>query len=265
MTERLARKLPGQIIMRVDVRRPREILPTTPQSFGQLLWRARFTKVTRRAKTIRLDLDGERVLLAHMRMTGHLFVDSQNGRADGPPAGIALHLRLASGDALVFRDPRGLGTMRLLSRAEADRSLSQLGIEPFAKGFTAAALFEMTRSRRSPLKVFLMDQRWIVGLGNIYAAEALWRARLDPRMTACKLNLAGSKRLYKAIVEVLKEAVAAARKHYRRPGTIRDDEDFQTAVYQRESEPCLRCGWPIRRIVQGGRSTFYCPQCQCLR
>lgn len=259
MTERLARKLVDLRITRVEVKRPREVLPDTPRSFSGLLRRARFVKVTRRAKTIRMDLDRERVLLAHMRMTGHLFVASKR---TSPPRGTAVLFRLSSGESLVFRDPRGLGTMRLVARAEADALLSRLGIEPFSDAFTASELFRMTRNRRSPLKLFLMDQRWIAGLGNIYAAEALWRSRLDPRMPATKISRTDCVRLRKAIVDVLKEAVAAARAHYRRPGSIRESEDFQPAVYQRESEACLRCGWPVRRIIQGGRSTFYCPQCQ---
>lgn len=259
VTERLAKTLPGRRIIGPRIFRPRLVAPHDPRSFARQLRGARVEAVTRRAKFILLELDRGRTLLAHLRMTGHLFVTPPNTpRKKGTSAAFTLD----NGARLMFEDPRGLGVLRLLPRAEAEARLKELGLEPMSPAFTGAALFRMTRGRRLPLKLFLIDQRRIAGLGNIYAAEALWRARLNPRTPAGQLSRAGAARLRRAIVNVLREALEGARKAYRRPSRLRPEGEFQPAVYDREGEPCPRCAWPIRRLVQGARSTFFCPRCQ---
>jgi formamidopyrimidine-DNA glycosylase len=198
-------------------------------------------------------------------MTGHLFVAPAGVRREfstNNSRPVRAAFALDNGARLVWEDPRGLGILRLLPRAQAVGQMRKLGLEPLSPAFTPAALFRITRGRRSPLKVFLLDQRRIAGLGNIYAAEALWRARLDPRKRAGRLTRREAARLHRAIVDVLREAMAGARRGYRRPSRVRPEEEFQPAVYGREGEPCPRCARPIRRIVQSARSTFFCPRCQ---
>jgi len=198
-------------------------------------------------------------------MTGHLFVAPAGVRGEfstNNSRPVRAAFTLDNGVRLVLEDPRGLGIMRLLPRAQALEQMQELGLEPLSPAFTPAALFRMTRGRRTPLKQFLLDQRRIAGLGNIYAAEALWRARLGPRKPAGRLTRPEAARLHRAIVDVLRDALAGARSGYRRPSHIRPEEEFQPAVYGREGERCPRCARPIRRIVQSARSTFFCPRCQ---
>ncbi len=264
LTERLAEKLPGRRIAAVKIRRPRLVAPDKAQAVARRLRGAVVQAVSRRAKSIRIDLDRDRVLLAHMRMTGHLFVKSAAParRESASERSISAILALDDGSALIFDDSRALGTLRLLSYREADAKLAELGIEPLSNQFTPSMLFALSRGRSSPLKLFLLDQRRIAGLGNIYAAEALWRARLDPRRPAGAMSRAEATRLHRAILQVLEEAIAAARAAYRRAGAAGDEADFQAAVYQRAGEKCTRCGCRIQRLRQGGRSTFFCPGCQ---
>ncbi len=259
VTELLAEVLPGQRMVRAQILRPRLVAPDDPQDFARRLRGARVDAVGRRAKFIRLDLDRKRTLLAHLRMTGHLFLAPPGSRLESFSSAA---FTLDTGARLVFEDRRGLGVLRLFSRPDADAFLKALGPEPLSPAFTPDALFRMTRMRSAPLKIFLLDQRRIAGLGNIYAAEALWRARLDPRKPAGRLSRAEATRLRDAIVDVLQDAIASARKEYRQPGGLRPEEEFQAAVYQREGQPCPRCARPIRRLVQAARSTFFCPSCQ---
>ena len=181
---------------------------------------------------------------------------------------------MSSGVRVVFNDPRRFGMMDLVPRADlaASKHLSDIGLEPLGNEFGADALARLGAGRTAPLKALLMDQKLIAGLGNIYACEALWRARLSPERPARDLATktgkptAAAKRLAEAIRSVLEEAIQAGgsslRDHIRATGEI---GEFQHAfaVYDREGEPCPRHDRGIiRRSVQSGRSTFYCPVCQ---
>ena len=205
-------------------------------------------RVERRGKHQLLHLDDGRVLHAHFRMNG----DWEYGRAnDELPRFARAAIEFTDGGRVVFVDSRALGTIEL-HRAGA---LLDLGLGPDAadSGWTAEQLGAALATRRGPIKPALLDQGLIAGLGNIYAAESLWRARIDPRAPCRSLETAKVTKLRRAIAGVLKRATGAR---------YTDDSTVNLDVYDREGLPCRRCRTPIERIVQAGRSTYFCPMCQ---
>jgi formamidopyrimidine-DNA glycosylase len=197
-------------------------------------------------------------------MTGSLVVC----RA-GAPLLPHTHVRLGLEPAgeLRFADARRFG-MLFVVRADdlaAEPRLARLGPEPFGPAFTAAYLQERARRVRKPIKNFLMDAAVVAGVGNIYATEALWRAGVHPRTAAGRLRQARWQRLHAAVLEVLAEALregGTTLQDYRNAEGDAGAFQLRLGVYDRSGEACRRCGRPIRRIVQAGRSTFYCPGCQ---
>jgi len=167
--------------------------------------------------------------------------------------GLGLRLELRDGRRIALVDPRALATVTL--HRDATAALPALGPEPHDTSLDVAYLRGRLAKRRGAIKPTLLDQGLIAGLGNIYAAEALWRARIDPRARAASLSVGRLERLLAAI----RETIRIAREEPRRYSS---DDAPEFAVYDREGEPCLRCGAPIRRIVQAGRSTYFCPVCQ---
>jgi formamidopyrimidine-DNA glycosylase len=204
-------------------------------------------------------MSGKRTLRVHLRMTGNLYVIPDQRFLT---ASIRMVLALADDRAIVFDDMRALGRVSLHGDDELPELLAEIGPEPLSPEFTAEAFAERARKSRKPAKLFLMDQSAIAGLGNIYAAEALFEARIDPRKAMNRISAARLRRLYEAIIRVLRIAVDSSVEAYSRPGGFGEGENYPVAVYGREVERCLRCGKKIRRIPQGGRSTFYCPGCQ---
>jgi formamidopyrimidine-DNA glycosylase len=215
--------------------------------------------VDRRAKHILIRLSGGVSLHTHLRMSGNLRVIPDWRLA---PASARVLLKLGSGAGLVLEDPRALARMEPVDSGKISARLALLGPEPLHEAFSPDWLVRTARRSRQPAKVFLMDQRRISGLGNIYAAEALFRARIDPRRAIFRLSRVRLGRLHAAIVAVMADAVKSAYLAYAGPGEFLEGESFPVAVYGREGEPCPRCGGRIRRITQGGRSTYYCPRCQ---
>jgi formamidopyrimidine-DNA glycosylase len=238
----------------------------------------------RRGKYLLADLSDGDVLLMHLGMSGSFRV-TQAGAANVP--GRYYHERakddrhdhvvfhLSSGARIAFNDPRRFGSMKIVARAQLDREplLAALGPEPLGNAFDAALLARACRGRRTSLKAALCDQRIVAGLGNIYACEALHRAGLSPRRRASTIaTRAGTptplaERLVEAIRAVLADAIAAGgsslRDHRRTDGELGlFQHDFR--VYDREGKACRtrRCRGTVRRIVQAGRSTFFCPLCQ---
>ncbi|AHG90153.1 formamidopyrimidine-DNA glycosylase [Gemmatirosa kalamazoonensis] len=211
----------------------------------------RVTSVERRGKHQLLTLDDGAVVHAHFRMNGDWHVGSAS---DEPPRHARAALDFDDGLRLTLVDSRALATLSLHSPGASP--LPTLGPEPTDAGFDAASLGAALRGRRGPIKPVLLDQRVVAGLGNIYAAEALWRARVSPRAPANGIGPARLARLAAAMRDVLTEAIE-------KPGRYRTGEAAVTMhVYDREGEPCTRCGTMIRRIVQAGRSTYFCPRCQ---
>lgn len=211
----------------------------------------RVTAAVRRGKHQLLRLDDGRVLHVHFRMAG----DWDVGRADEPPPRHARALLLfTDGSRVALVDSRALCTLTLRDSAEA--ALPSLGPEATDPALTPERLREALASRRGPIKPVLLDQRVVAGLGNIYAAEALWHARISPLASASSLSLARVARLLDGMGLALSAADAGPGRYSRGEGVER------LRVYGREGEPCERCDRAIRRIVQAGRATFYCPRCQ---
>ena len=234
----------------------------------------RIEGVNRRAKLVVIELSGGTAITIHLKMTGQLFVVDADRPED---AYIRAVIELADGRELRFRDIRKFGRIGIARREGAGGDLvgelggpkgfRGFGPEPLDPGFTVAAFRRLIRGRRGRLKPLLMDQAFLAGVGNIYADEALWAARLHPLRSAGSLRPRDEGRLYVALRTILAEAVA------RRGSSIDDytapegDGAMQERlqVYQRTGEPCPRCGRPVRRVVIGGRATHFCSWCQRLR
>ena len=273
----------GARILSVEQRRPDLRFPF-PQNFVARLTEQSITALDRRAKYLLADLSSGEVLIMHLGMTGR-FLIAQNGAAVSPgdfhfaAGGAQTHdhvvFHLSNGAAVTYNDARRFGFMDLVPRAELEtcRHFVGMGLEPLGGALSGAAVARLFRGRRTPLKAALLDQRLIAGLGNIYICEALFRAGLHPEAPAGSLATAGGEpteaahRLADAIRAVLAEAVAAGgstlRDYVQTDGSL---GYFQHAfqVYDRAGEPCVTpgCAGAVTRLVQSGRSTFYCPACQ---
>ena len=288
--ETVARDLQGWIagatIVGADVRWDRTIRhPQPPERFVAEIVGATIRRVDRRAKTVLLHLLDGRVMTVALRMTGALIVASPEV-PDDPYARVIF--RLADGRELRYRDVRKFGRIGLWpggglrgigggggarSRRVAEGSrqfrigevFSGHGPEPLARRFSAARMAERMRGRSAKIKTLLLDQSFIAGVGNIYADEALWRARIHPLRTADTLTPSEIRRLHRTVRQVLREGIANRGASFSdyvgadgQPGANAE----RLAVYQRTDQPCHRCGRPIRRIVVGQRSTHFCPRCQ---
>ena len=259
VTRKLRRQAVDARIVEASILRRRITLPDAPEQVEAALQNRRITAIERRAKNILLRLDDGAAVHVHLRMTGNLYV-VPDWRLRAHP--LSAWMRFDDGRALVFEDPRGLGTLRLLDAAGCNELEESSGVEPLSRGFTLQCFTRLAKSSRLPAKLFLMDQRRVAGLGNIYAAEALYQARIDPRRPICEVSPAKLAGLHASIVRVLRDAVKSACIAYSRPGGFRAAEEYAPAVYDREGQPCLRCRRKVVRIQQGGRSTYYCPGCQ---
>ncbi len=255
---RLAPQVTGKRIRAAHVLRAGTIAPQTAAGFAQAVSGRTIRAVRRRGKNIILDLSGGYAVRIHLRMTGELFASEI---PDITPA-VRVWFELGGRRAIVFRDSRALGRISVGLARDVEKQLDALGPEPLSSAFTAARFLEQARASRMPSKLFLMDQTHVVGLGNIYAAESLWRARIDPRKPVLRNSPSKIAELYRAIRDVLRDAIKSVTLEYKRPGKYRETSSFTHGVYGKEGEGCPRCGHRIRRIVQGGRSTYFCPNCQ---
>lgn len=221
------------------------------------------TAIRRIGKYLLIDTDGPRSLLVHLGMTGRLRL---HAKAD--PRARHTHVVLDLGAReLRFSDPRRFGQIDVVTRAteRAHPALALLGPDPLTDGVDPVALHARARATKAMLKAFLLDQRVLAGVGNIYASEALWRARLRPTTRAHRLTAAGANRLAEAVGEVLAHALenggTSLRDFVDADGAEGENADYLW-VYGRTGEPCPRCQTPIRRTVLQGRATFFCPTCQ---
>jgi len=204
--------------------------------------------VERRGKHQLIVLDDGRMIHVHFRMTGDWHIDTT---ADPLPRFARATIELTDGTRVVLDDPRALSALHI---HEAHRTPTlRLGPEPDDPALTVDRLALALSKRRAPIKTVLLDQRVVAGLGNIYAAESLWRARISPRATASSLSRTRVAALLRAIRRVI--ALASGARYGAASGT-------RFGVYDREGKPCRRCRTPIARIVQAGRSTYFCPRCQ---
>lgn len=262
----IARSMVRARIERVDLRRP-DLRRPFPRGFARRLTGRTVVSLTRRGKYILATLSSGDTLLMHLGMSGAFrTLRDPAARTRGRALDVHDHVvfHMSSGRAIVFNDPRRFGIMDLIRESElaVHPVVRVLGPEPLSSAFDAASLARACAGRRTSLKAALLDQRVVAGLGNIYASEALHVARLSPRRRASTLATASgaprqaAHRLAEAIKQVLERAIARSTR-----GLYRE---ARFMVYEREGDPCLRdgCGGTIRRTIQAGRSTFYCPVCQ---
>ena len=256
--------LVGRRLERVTIDDPRLVRPYEPAEVAAELEGERTVAVERRGKYLVVRFESGRVLLIYLRMTGSLLHVAAGSLQDDPHRRAVV--KLDDGSDVAYRDVRRFGTWLLLEPGEAEPYLSaRVGDEPLDAVSTAARLGERLAGRRTSLKAALLDQRTLAGIGNIYADEALWRARLNPLRPAASLDRAELRRLHRAIRAALEHGLArqgSTLRDYRLPDGSGGSMQDEFRVYGRGGEPCDRCGTPISRTHVAGRTTWFCPTCQ---
>jgi formamidopyrimidine-DNA glycosylase len=274
----IAPALEGRTITHAETRRG-DLRRPFPRDFAARLKGRKVTALRRRAKYILADLDSGETLVIHLGMSGRMTVQAEGDAArkigtyvhetaDGLSKHDHVVLETDAPARILFNDHRRFGLMDLVptGRLEQDRLFKDIGIEPLAPGFNAKHLAAALEGKKTPIKSALLDQRVVAGLGNIYVSEALFRGHISPKRLAGSLKPDEIARLVPAIKTVLKDAIKAGgsslRDHARPDGELGMFQ-HRFLVYDREGQPCkLGCKGTVKRIVQAGRSTFYCPKCQ---
>jgi formamidopyrimidine-DNA glycosylase len=254
------------LLARVEIRDPRLTRPLDPREVAAELEGERIAVVDRRGKYLILRFESGRALLIHLRMTGTVLTgDAATGDDAYRRAGVTLD----DGTPVAYRDVRRFGTWLLLEPEEVEAYVdARVGREPLDRAYKARHLAERLRGRRAPVKAALLDQRTVAGVGNIYADEALWRARIHPLTPAEALDAADVAALYRGVRQALQAGIrrqGSTLSDYRLPDGSRGRMQQEFKVYGRAGEPCERCGTPIDKIRAGGRGTWYCPSCQRLK
>jgi formamidopyrimidine-DNA glycosylase len=256
----LAPRLTGRALVRVEILDPRLTRPIDLFEVAEELEGDRVVAVERRGKYLVLRLESGLALLVHLRMTG--------GFAFEPASHERAILELDDGTRLAYRDVRRFGTWLVLEDAELDPYLAgRNGPEPLGPRFTAEWLVARLAGRRAAVKAVLLDQRVVAGLGNIYADEALWRARINPLRPAESLTREEAGRLHRAIRQALRTGIArqgSTLRDYARPDGSAGSMQTEFRVYGRDGQPCPRCRTPIAKARVAGRGTWFCPRCQPL-
>jgi formamidopyrimidine-DNA glycosylase len=272
IVRRLRGALTGRTVVRARVLRD-NVVRGSPRQFVRAVEGSRIASVDRRAKFILLGLEDGRVWVSHLRMSGKWLVEPPRAVRESASEDLPGYTRatfdLDDGVRLLYVDPRTLGEMEVLPAAAWRAREAKLGPEPLEPAFTPDLLAARLATSGRPVKEALLDQTRVAGLGNIYVSEALWRAGISPRRRARNVGPVRARRLHAAILAVLSEAIGRSGTSFGSSyldfvdvdGEAGDYYDF-LAVYDREGEPCPRCGAPVARIVQGQRSTFYCSRCQ---
>ena len=261
---RLAPLLEGRRFERVVIADARLTRPFDPDAVARALEGERVSAVDRRGKYLIVRFESGKALLIHLRMTGSLRHAAAGALPDDPYRRAVV--TLDDGSDVAYRDVRRFGTWLLLGVGELDPYLdARVGPEPLEETFRAHQLGERLADRRAPVKAAILDQRTLAGVGNIYADEALWRARIHPLREARSLDTREVKALHTGIRKALEHGIArqgSTLRDYSLPdgGTGEMQNEFK--VYGRAGEPCDRCGTPIERIRVAGRGTWYCPACQ---
>jgi formamidopyrimidine-DNA glycosylase len=260
----LAGVLEGRRLARVELRR-RDLRIPFPKGLVAAVTGARVNKIRRRAKYILMDLDNDQVLIVHLGMSGRMTIMKERTPFERHDHVI---FTTDAGAEVRFNDPRRFGLMTIAPAATLDehKLFRHLGPDPLGNGFHPAALSAALKGRKTSIKVALLDQRIVVGVGNIYACESLYRAGISPKRKAGTVAGVRADLLVPAIRQVLNEAIASGgsslRDHFQPSGELGAFQ-HNWQVYGRAGEPCRRHkDTAIKRIVQGGRSTFFCPKCQ---
>ena len=257
----LAPAIEGRRLERIRVLDPRWCEPAPPEALEDAVRGRTIERLWRRGKYMVVSLEDDVHLVMHLRMTGNFLL------ADEEPKHTRVRMDLDDGQTLLFVDVRRFGTGDVLlgSDALAEYFSSRLGVEPLSPDFTAEALREQTRGRKQPVKAFLLNQERVAGVGNIYADEALWRARIHPLRPVGTLRRPQILALRDAVVETLNagiDAKGASIDDFRHVDGARGSFQDRFLVHDREGEPCVRCGTPIRKLRAAGRGTYVCEHCQ---
>lgn len=252
--------LHGAVISRARVLRP-DILRTSPARFRKHVSGRRIAQVGRRGKNIVMKLDPPAFLVVNLGMTGRLLTLPSASPSTHP----AVRFTLDDGGVLIYDDVRRFGAVEILTPGEWKSRSEAMGPEPLDGRFTGREMFARLQTSRSPIRSWLLDQRRVAGVGNIYANEALWRARVHPARPANTLTRKEGDALHRAIRSVLLSAIkhgGTTLRNYRDASGKRGNNARRLGVYGRVRQPCARCGTEIERIVFGNRSAFLCPECQ---
>jgi formamidopyrimidine-DNA glycosylase len=255
----------GKAIADAEVLDPLWCAPRKPAEVEQALRGRQIIGIGRRGKYLIVELDSQRFLVMHLRMTGNfLWVGSED--ADERPY-LRFRMVLDGGARLEFVDLRRFGTGIVLEGRDAldDYLSSRLGPEPLEQSFTAEVLQQTAKGRKAPIKAFLLNQQMIAGVGNIYADEALFRARIHPLKPAGRLRGEELQRLRDSIVDVLEEGIdsfGASIDRYRDANGDEGQMQNRFQIHLREGKPCPRCGATVRKMRAAGRGTYFCPRCQ---
>jgi formamidopyrimidine-DNA glycosylase len=257
----LAPHVEGRRLASLAILDPRWSAPLAPAELQSAVAGRVVARLSRRGKYLVWELGGDAFLLVHLRMTGTLLLEPP-----APPPHTRVWFDL-DGRRVAFADPRRFGTGELALGPEALAAFfaARLGEEPFAAAFTGAHLHALARASRAPVKAFLLDQRRVAGVGNIYADEALFRAGIHPLRPANRLTRAQCDALRDAVVASLEAGIAAKGAtidDFRDPDGARGAFQDQFLVHRREGEPCPRCGRPVRKLRAAGRGTYVCERCQ---
>jgi formamidopyrimidine-DNA glycosylase len=273
LVRHLRRALRGKSVRSVRVNRAKILRPTSRRTLKKILGGAKFKSLSRRGKYLLFDFQDSSAqktvtVLGHLGMTGKMFVAEKSAPL---PKHAAVVLELDRGN-FIYEDTRYFGRFTLdLSAVE------KLGPEPDDKKLTPEMFWRKLKSSRQPVKVKLLDQSLLAGVGNIYASEALFRAKISPKLAAKRLSLMQARKLLNTVRAVLREAIDCGSTiplnftdgkkgdglfYFGRVADAPDFYEERLRVYDRAGKPCVRCGVEIRRIVQAARSTFFCPRCQ---
>lgn len=253
-------------IVSAELLRERLAPENPPKDFARLLKNSTINFVHRRGKHILFDLDNGQTLITHLRMSGRFMllpVDREN------PKFTHAVFYFEGETRLVFQDQRHFGLMKIIKtdKLHDAKELKKLAPEPFSEEFTPKYFREILKTSKKNLKEFLLDQTKVTGLGNIYASEAMFLARVNPEISANLLSAPKANELFEKVREVLAESIAHGSTLNVNPENIDGsyyggDYEDHWRVYDREKEPCVNCRTPIARLKQGGRSTYFCPKCQ---
>ena len=252
--------LVGNTIESLELLHPRVTRHCNPEQLQDICEDAWITALERRGKFILVLLADRPQVAIHLRMSGQLLLSET--RLTSPHLRAIFHL--AKGPDLHFVDIRTFGTIFPIDGSEPD-GYRTLGVEPLSSSFTAEHFGRLLTGRSTAIKSLLLRQDLIAGIGNIYASEACWIAQVDPRLPGARLEKEQIKRLHRAIRKVLRSAVdqmGTTLSDFRRPDGEPGRYGNHLLVYDRQGEPCSRCGTGIERVIQHGRSTFFCPRCQ---
>lgn len=266
VAQSLDRLVSNRKIIAAELLRERLAPETAPEDFAAMLQNARINRIKRRGKHILFDLDNDKTLIAHLRMSGRFMLLPLEREL---PKYAHAVFYFADETRLVFQDQRHFGLMKIVETADLNetKEIKKLAPEPFSDEFNPKYFRAVLKTSKRSLKEFLLDQTKVCGLGNIYASEALFLARVNPQIAADKLSKKKADELFEKIREVLRESIAHGSTLNVNPENI--DGSYYGGgytlgwrVYDREKEPCAECQSEIARLKQAGRSTYFCPQCQ---